>query len=366
MSNLMRLPFRSCKGRLWSIALLLSCTASAQDTMMYRGGFYDGYHSAMQTGFSPSILTHFSPYTGGGGDGYAHIALQQYTPATLTGQSIYMGGYGDGYAAVEQHNFTPLALSGQSMYIGGNGDGYSTVAQQNFTPAMLPQYNMYMGSTSDGYASLQQSLFTPGYLTHFTPYAGGQGDGYAGTLIIGVVLPVKLISFDGKITDNGNLLEWKVSMEKDLKSYGLQKSNTGNYFQAIHTKAVSGNSEREKTYQYLDTDPYEGTNYYRLQINNLNEKAEYSNVVLLVYKKGGEAISIYPNPAQDLLTLQYKLNEKAMVRITDMKGSILSQQPLDAATTTLQIPVGHLAQGMYLLQVSAGENFNKSIRFIKQ
>lgn len=348
------------------VMVMIVHNAHAQDTMMYRGGYYDGYSSLSQTNFTPSALTHFSAYMGGAGDGYADILLQQYTPSTLNGQSMYIGGDGDGYAQYTLQQFTPSPLNGQSMYIGGNGDGYTSISQQNFTPDMLTQYYAYMGNSGDGYASLQQSQFMPGYLTHFTPYAGGQGDGYAGTLIIGVVLPIKLVSFEGEITDNGNLLEWKVSMEKDLKSYGLQRSATGNHFQTIYTKDITANSETKKTYHYLDTEPLEGTNYYRLQINNLSEKTEYSNIVLLVYKKGGQSITVFPNPAQDMLTLQYKLNGKAMMRITDMKGSIITQQQLDDTQTTIQIPVSHLAQGMYMLQVTTGNDFNQSIRFIKQ
>lgn len=367
MNNLMISHFRKMRLAGFVVVMVMIVhKAAAQDTMMYRGGYYDGYSSIGQAAFTPSALTHFSAYTGGSGDGYTTLALQQYTPSVLNGQSMYMGGNGDGYAQYTLQQFTPVALNGQSMYTGGSGDGYTVITQQNFTPDMLTQYYAYMGNSGDGYASLQQSQFMPGYLTHFTPYAGGQGDGYAGTLIIGVVLPVKLISFDGKITDKGNLLEWKVSMEEDLKSYGLQKSGNDNHFETIYTKDIAGNSDREKTYHYLDTEPLEGTNYYRLQINNLNEKAEYSNVVLLVYKKDGQSMSVFPNPAQDMLTLQYKLNGKAMMRITDMKGSIITQQQLDATQTSVQIPVNQLAQGMYMLQVTSGNDFNKSIRFIKQ
>lgn len=340
--------------------------AQAQDTIMYHGGYYDGYGGINQANFTPSNLNHFMAYQGGAGDGYTQTVLQQFAPTTLVNQVMYTGGNGDGYVLSALLQFTPSLLGTQSMYVGGDGDGYNMVTQQNFMPSMLAHHFMYEGNSGDGYAMDHQVQFTPSYLTHFTPYAGGQGDGFAGTLIVGAVLPVKLISFSGRKTNGGNLLEWKVSMEKDLKAYELQRSANSDDYETIHTKELSGNSTTQKTYYYLDTEPLEGNNFYRLQMNNINNTNEYSNIVLLVYKKDGQSLALFPNPAQDELTLQYSLDAKASMRITDIKGSLITYKELESGSNTVQIPVSHLAQGEYLLQVVSESGINKSLRFIKQ
>jgi len=64
--------------------------------------------------------------------------------------------------------------------------------------------------------------------------------------------------------------------------------------------------------------------------------------------------------------LQYKINAKAEMRILDAKGSLIKTQSLQEGNHTITIPVAHLAQGIYLLQVVSESGINKSIRFMKQ
>ena len=315
--------------------------AKAQTDDPYHGGSADGHSMSELINLYFSTPTSFQPYNGGNGDGYdGDEMLNLYFNGPIAFQP-YHGGDGDGYDGDEMLNLyfdNPVAFQ---PFKGGNGDGYDM--DEPFTNQQLP------------------------FPTQFTAYLGGASDGWTGYLIPNVaILPITLLSFEGKSTDKGNLLEWKVAMEKDINGYDLQKSADGKNYNKIHSVAVKGNSSSEKNYDHLDENPFSGANYYRLEIHELSGENSYSNVVLLITEKGEQSLVLYPNPANDIIMVQYQLKQEAMMRITDLKGSIVMDKHLKAGTNTISVPVSALAQGMYLMQVSSGNNFNKSIRFVKQ
>lgn len=66
---------------------------------------------------------------------------------------------------------------------------------------------------------------------------------------------------------------------------------------------------------------------------------------------GELAVSMYPNPAQNSLTIQTK--ERAKVTIMDLNGRILLESAIDANTATIGIET--LKTGMYLVRVETAE-----------
>lgn len=71
-------------------------------------------------------------------------------------------------------------------------------------------------------------------------------------------------------------------------------------------------------------------------------------------------MSVYPNPANNnIMVSGYKFESPALVRITDLKGSIVLEQLLNVANT--QIDISTLAKGAYVLQVGSS-----NMQFVKQ
>ena len=76
------------------------------------------------------------------------------------------------------------------------------------------------------------------------------------------------------------------------------------------------------------------------------------------------AVTIYPNPAEDLLTIKGLTEETALTyAIYSLNGDQLVQQELDLSNT---IDIKQLASGMYMLQLTFPDGFSKQISITKK
>lgn len=77
-----------------------------------------------------------------------------------------------------------------------------------------------------------------------------------------------------------------------------------------------------------------------------------------------EDLQVFPNPAQDALTLRWSVGpQQAVVSVLDVRGVLLQQRRVIGPTMALDI--SELAEGPYLLRVQDRERV-RTVRFIKQ
>lgn len=86
-----------------------------------------------------------------------------------------------------------------------------------------------------------------------------------------------------------------------------------------------------------------------------------------LFSEGG--LSLYPNPASQLLNLRFSLdkNVNASIQIVDMQGKvIITQQRMNSmGENNWQIEIGHLPTGVYVLRlITDSQNYQK--RFVKE
>ena len=64
-------------------------------------------------------------------------------------------------------------------------------------------------------------------------------------------------------------------------------------------------------------------------------------------------LSVFPNPAQDELTVNFALKKQQplTIELSDMVGRVLSTQKMDTATGSAQVDLTRLSKGMYMLQL---------------
>lgn len=312
--------------------------AIAQDSSMYKGGFKDGFATIAIIGYVPaSTLAHFAPFKGGQQDGTSSAANENYLPTQLDQNFVYRGQFGDGFAKEEQSNYVP-SLNNQSF--------------------------VYLGKQGDGYTMEQQGNFLPGYLAQYTPYGGGLADGYAGQLVLSVILPLKLISFDGKTEGKYNQLNWEVVSEVGLKDYALQRGGDGTQWQTINTQEAKNRSR--SSYSYLDQQPIIGKNFYRLKMQGLDAEFEYSPVVLLIQERDGSQIRVFPNPASQSLNISYSFSAAGQLSIVDVSGKVLMQHLMAINSYKTSIALDSLPDGIYVLIIQNEEGLLHKVKFVKQ
>lgn len=175
------------------------------------------------------------------------------------------------------------------------------------------------------------------------------------TAVLPSSLPVNLITFDGRLNQQSAVLNWTTSNENYLKGYDIEKSEDGKHFTRIGTQDPYEQSDINK---YMFRDPklqYE--NYYRLRINDLDNKFTYSSTVLIRYIPDHQQITVLNNPFQQYIDL--RLAKPATVLSLHLYNSAgieiaAAQYQKTAVQIRWNLPAA-LKSGMYILRMRSDE-----------
>jgi len=108
-----------------------------------------------------------------------------------------------------------------------------------------------------------------------------------------VVLPVTITSITAAKQAGGVVVNWNVVNQQNIISYEIEKSADGNSFIKAGDKAVLNSNTA--SYSWMDMQPYQQMNFYRIKIIERNGNTSYSEVVYVAMNKKGNII-VYPNP----------------------------------------------------------------------
>jgi hypothetical protein len=168
-----------------------------------------------------------------------------------------------------------------------------------------------------------------------------------------ITLPISLLYFTANKQGKDNLIRWATASETNNDKFVLWRSTNGIDFMPIATLAAKGNSHTTQYYQYLDNAMQQGIIYYRLQWIDYNGKEQNSQVIALDREGNiiaSQPITCYPNPAKDQIYLQQASPQIAHYTLHNTLGETLAKGSFNTATYTL--PVAHLPQGLYYLNVN--------------
>ncbi len=181
-------------------------------------------------------------------------------------------------------------------------------------------------------------------------------------------LPLKLLSFNATLQNTPspsiNLI-WRTIAEKNTNTIVVEKSNNGHDFYPISTiKAHQASLENQ--YGYEDLKVSLEIVYYRLKFLDLSGEFTYSQIVA-VNPIGGKLITIYPNPAQNVVTVNHpKASSNDFIEIRKISGDqVLSEKVVLGAFIT-KIDVSLLAKGIYILTYCDTDHLKKSVTMILQ
>jgi hypothetical protein len=181
------------------------------------------------------------------------------------------------------------------------------------------------------------------------------------------ILPVELLSFQAKITDSQEILiEWVTASEKDNSHFILEKSADGILWETLALVPGSGDSQERINYQFLDTNPRLGRQFYRLIQVDFDGDSDISQTIgisLLPENSNTLAVRVFPNPTKGKITLESQtvnLDEMTAV-ILDLTGKVMVESS-SMKNTRGTFDLSHLPKGMYLLKLySTKEVITKKI-----
>ena len=203
-------------------------------------------------------------------------------------------------------------------------------------------------------SAANQSQFT------VTTFSGGGG---GSTGIQGVTpLPISLSAISARAIGKTNRVDWTSASEENAAAFVIERSADGSTFQAIGKVAAQGKSA---AYTFTDETPAAGISYYRLQMVDLNGESNYSRTVTATQGRSNTvAMSAYPNPATDRLTVEVAgATEGSTITLKDLSGKTLAQQTLVGNSAVFS--VANLPAGLYFA-VYTGGNATQVIKITKQ
>jgi len=166
-----------------------------------------------------------------------------------------------------------------------------------------------------------------------------------------IVLPVELLSFDVEAQANQRVLvNWTTENEIDLERYEIEKSTDGHEWEMIGYVFANVSLGRSD-YDFIDHDPANGVNYYRLKSIDLNGDYEYSEVKsATISNDESTEFEVYPNPASDHVNVI--INEtkelETMILLYNQSGQKIMEAGINR---DLRLDTSKLTAGLYLMVI---------------
>jgi Secretion system C-terminal sorting domain len=178
------------------------------------------------------------------------------------------------------------------------------------------------------------------------------------------LLPVTLLDFYGRYSDNTVTLTWNTEREINTKYYTIEKSFDQVSFISLASIPASGNAQTN-TYQYTDTSSLNGMIYYRLKIVDVDGRFTYSKIIAIAAPVNN-AIMIFPNPVNDKLYIRLGgIAGPTEILITDARGSVIKRLQIQAGTYDATVSTTELPAGVYCISFQSA-NSKCTQQFIKE
>lgn len=170
-------------------------------------------------------------------------------------------------------------------------------------------------------------------------------------------LPVTLISFAGKESDKSITLNWNTANERDFSHFDILKSADAKEFTSIG--AIDGSSRGH--YEFKDTAPVNGNNYYRLKMVDTDGSFDLSRVVRVNYETN-KTFMVVENPTKGGV---FSVNTNAVepdFELFTTTGSRVGVESRYAEAEHYTLKVKKPGAGLYILKMmSEGKSLTRKI-----
>ncbi len=178
-----------------------------------------------------------------------------------------------------------------------------------------------------------------------------------------VVLPIHLVDFHCTLKDDNKVrLSWTTASETNNDFFTVEKSTDTIHFKVVGNVPGAGNST-QLLYYYLDdeTQPNQST-YYRLKQTDFDGKSEYSDICeISVVENRTERLSLYPNPASDLLFVKNSERTPSRIILRDQYGKEVFAGVVNMKEET-KIDLSAFSSGLYYLRAISEDGYSSDIR----
>lgn len=311
------------------------------EVLYYKDVAFDGtrYHffGVESVSWTPVGFFSISTATPANSSSYANKSVIANTPA-----GVVLGGVWDeGVLEYVGGKFAGAVIdvaTGQDYIIASNdGSSWTAIAQNSF------------------------SSITSAHISGNTARMIGRGNAFF-TVTYGSILPVTLLQFDGRLSNGKTLLSWTTASEENAKEFIVQHSTNGRDWTIIGSVAAVGNSAQPVNYSFTHPSPDKGLNYYRLLMQDANEKTTQSRIITLNVGNEKRILSGYPNPVKNNFFIHTSNSGQGLLTIYNTAGQVV--QTASIIGNRHNVDVSKMSDGTYYLVVIQGGE-KEQLSFIK-
>lgn len=163
-------------------------------------------------------------------------------------------------------------------------------------------------------------------------------------------LPIELLTFTGRNTNKGNLLEWVTATELDNDYFTLERSRDGIHFEPIAVIDGAGTSMSPSYYEFTDKFAKTGYNYYRLKQTDFDGHFTYSKIILIRTEEKTAPFGIYPNPNRGNFIVRFDEQGSFRIVLMDATGRIVHSEYAEGVSD-YEITLPGIASGFYTIRI---------------
>jgi hypothetical protein len=171
-------------------------------------------------------------------------------------------------------------------------------------------------------------------------------------------LPVTWISFEGKNTLAGNELTWTTASEINNDYFAIERSNDATAWTELGKVKGKGNRTTRQVYSFIDREPIESYNYYRLKQVDYDGAFNFSKTIS-IQNRPKESITIYPNPAKDQVTINHP--NGSICLLFDLLGNQLTVNSQSNSEST-EMNTSSLKSGIYMIKIVENQSKKETVK----
>ncbi len=252
------------------------------------------------------------------------------SPAAVTGGIVYRGTMSP---AMYGYYLATDFYTNNFYIINPDGAGGWTTNVQAITPSVTGISDF--GETESGEAYVVS--LTAGAVYRINAVEGGP-------------VPVTLLNFKGSVINKQIELQWKTSLEQNLKLFDIEFSVDGNTFAYAGTvQAQNAATGAEYTFSHFTN--VTGTIFYRLKMKDENGRYSYSAIIRIDLNNKG-ALLVSPSVISNGI-ININLSDEAIyssVEVISSGGAVLIKRDVQGQTGRISIPSSELSPGIYIVR----------------
>lgn len=300
----------------------------------------------------PHYLDEKFVYVSSPADSSVHVFERNVTTGMLTHVESYTQGIND-MTGLSSINSFRMHTGGAHLLLTSSKDSSITILDRDFVTGKLYYAGTYKQSGAPGLNGCTEAISSENGEYVFT---AGFGKDAIGKFNFDYA-PFVPLNLEATANEESIELSWDAGLEWNLASYKVFRNTENNYYTSTHIGTVTANANGNS---YDDENVTHNVTYYYWikAVNATGIESWYGPKdtamvrELVTGLRNGEAqlLSVYPNPAGNILNIELPLTGITKLNLIDVQGFSVKQQELTQEKT--QINLSTLRPGIYFLELT--------------